>query len=150
MAVGPIRCVMTKVCLQTQLKHIGKWRFSSTHFQPRHLMVMNDQPHAPVNLNPHKRPRYHLNRRLGGPQSGLDILEKKWVSYTPGGNRTPDRPVRSVVTILTVLFPEALSAGPDQLVQEPDHSILSGAKSSSMSGAVLSYSIGLSKVWGQS
>lgn len=89
-------------------------------------------------LPPHKKPRYHLNRRPGGPHSGLKILEKKLISYTPGGNRTPDRPVRRVVTILTVLFPEVLSTGPDQLVQEPDHSIISGAKSSSMSGAVLS------------
>jgi hypothetical protein len=35
------------------------------------------QPHVPFNLTPAKRPRCNLNMRLGGPQSGFDILEKK-------------------------------------------------------------------------
>lgn len=80
-------------------------------------------------LSPQKRPRYHLNRRLGGPQTSLDILEEKLISYTPGGNRTPDRPIRSIVTILTALSPETLSVETDELVPEPYHSILSSAKS---------------------
>jgi hypothetical protein len=47
-----------------------------------------------------KEPRYSLNRELGVPRVGLDILDKK-KSLARTSTRTADRPARSLVVIQT-------------------------------------------------
>lgn len=45
-----------------------------------------------------------IDRRLGGPIAGLDVLETR-KSVALAGNQTPDYPVCSLVTTFATLFP---------------------------------------------
>jgi hypothetical protein len=67
-------------------------------------MAVSGRHYVFADLTPGKEPSYPLNRRLGRPQSRSGYFgggKKK--SVVPAGVRTPDRQVRSVVTILTEL-----------------------------------------------
>jgi len=50
---------------------------------------VNGQLHAPAALTPGKRPRYPLDRRLGGPRGGLHAVATRKKSLAFAGNRTP-------------------------------------------------------------
>jgi hypothetical protein len=57
---------------------------------------VSGQLHAPTALPRGKSPRYPLDRRLGGPQSGLDDLEKRKFLTPPGLElQSLSRPARS-------------------------------------------------------
>ena len=46
-----------------------------------------------------KEPRYELNWRLGGPQEQVWTCQRKEKLIVAAGIRTPDRPVRRLITI---------------------------------------------------
>ena len=55
-------------------------------------MEVSCQLHAPATLPPHgKEPKYPLNKKLGGPRTGPEILEKT-LSLAAAGIRTTVRP----------------------------------------------------------
>jgi hypothetical protein len=53
----------------TPWKHMGEWRYSSTILDLRTRWRLSGQLHARPLYPWGKRPRYQLDRRLGGPQS---------------------------------------------------------------------------------
>jgi hypothetical protein len=48
---------------------LWEWKYTPTHFWPRHLTEVCGQLHTPAALPPGKEPFYPLDRRLSGPQS---------------------------------------------------------------------------------
>jgi hypothetical protein len=65
-----------------------------------HHMEVNAQLHAPAASSPRETPWYPNRRRLVGPQTGVDIVEKKkqtgfYRDWNPG------RSARSIVTIMS-------------------------------------------------
>ena len=52
-------------CLYTPWKHVGVYRYSSTHSYRRHSMEVGGHPHTPAALTLW----YSFGKRLGGPQS---------------------------------------------------------------------------------
>jgi hypothetical protein len=72
------------------------WMYRSTFSWPRHWLEMSGQLCAPATLPLGKSPRHPLYRRLGGPQSRLDDMEK-WKFLTLHGLklRPLGRPARS-------------------------------------------------------
>ena len=65
---------------------MGKWRYSSSHSQPRHYMAVVGQVNAPA---PHRR-------RSGTQSQGVDeFWEKKTIFPLPGNNLLTVQPVAS-------------------------------------------------------
>lgn len=64
---------------------------------------MTGDPHAPTALPPRKNTWYPLNNRLGGNKSQSGSFEKD-LSLVCADIRTPNRPVRSLFTVLPELF----------------------------------------------
>jgi hypothetical protein len=55
----------------------------------------------PGRFTPRKEHRHQLDRRLGGPQTDLDVVAKRKIPYFLKSN--PDRPAHSLITILIEL-----------------------------------------------
>jgi hypothetical protein len=72
------------------LSHSTKWRWAVSI--------------TPLPLYPRRKsPRCAFNRKLGVPQNMSGSFGKKYKSLFPFANQTPDRPVRSLVTVHTKL-----------------------------------------------
>jgi len=54
---------------------------SSTHPYPRYLVQVICQLHAPAALLPWNDPLYSFHRCLGEPRAGLDVSEKRKISF---------------------------------------------------------------------
>jgi hypothetical protein len=84
---------------------MGEWMYRSTSSWPRHQLEVSDQLHGSAALAPGERPRYQLDRRLGGPQSRSG-RENSW-PYR-GSNCHPSivQPVASRYTDWTIAAPK--------------------------------------------
>jgi hypothetical protein len=63
---------------------MGEWMYRSTFSWPRYYLEVSGQLHSPTSLAPRKEPRYPLDRRLSGPKTGLDDMEKRKFLTLPG------------------------------------------------------------------
>jgi hypothetical protein len=70
-------------------RHTGEWRNSSTILElgTRWEWALSFTPL--LIYHPGKRPRERVDRRGGGPSAGMKAVEKRKISCSPAGNRTP-------------------------------------------------------------
>jgi hypothetical protein len=119
MWIGSVFTYATAILiLSTCMKHRWVSIRSNGTVAPFHAMnayrEVEVQLHSLLNLaadggersrsSPGEQPQYPMNRRLGGLQSKSGRFGLKNL-LNATGSRTPDRPVRSLVTILTELSP---------------------------------------------